>query len=113
MLEKTSGFGVRKKKGIRQPQQMNNVEVDWREKEGDLGASDMQPGPSPDPARCAFLGLPSRGQGHWPHTGGTMAWEQWSWRPRSFGKFTESIDPAALPHRSPSAPLFLLLLMRF
>ena len=42
MLEKTSGFGVRKKIGIRNPQQINNVEVEWKEKEGDLGASDMQ-----------------------------------------------------------------------
>ena len=35
-------FWCQEKKGIRKPQQMNNVEVDWKEKEGDLGASDMQ-----------------------------------------------------------------------
>lgn len=67
MLEKTSGFGVRKKKA-RSP--ANEPCGSWREKEGDLGASDIQPGPSPDPAAVPS-GSSSRGQ--WPHTGGTMA----------------------------------------
>lgn len=81
MLEETSGFGVRKKIDIRKPQQVNNVEVDWRKKEGDLGASDtQQQAPVPTLHVCALLVLPRRGQGHWPYTDGIMACEQWSWR---------------------------------
>lgn len=60
---KTSGFGVRKKKALERPQQMNNVEVDWREKEGDLGSLTCNQAPVLT-LHAVRLGLPSRGQGH-------------------------------------------------
>lgn len=103
MLEKTSGFGVRKKKGIRKAPANEQCGSGLRE-EGDLGLLTCNQAPV-----LTLHAVPSwvflAGPGTLAHTGAPWRGSNGAGDPRSFGKFTESIDPAAPPHRSPSASL--------